>query len=298
MAFIDLHLHSTCSDGTLGPGELVARAQQLGLDSIAITDHDTMAGIPEAMAQGTAHQVEVIAGIEISAWHDNRAVHILGFGVQHDHAPLLASLKNIQEARHARNAAILDKLCRLGIETNHEELRGLAGDQIGRPHIARLLVRKGVVFSQSDAFAQFLGKGGKAYVARQQFPAVRAIRIINEAGGLAFLAHPGSLAPTPSTIRPLLDSLQAAGLAGIEVYHPSHSTKTAAALRNQAIALGLLQSGGTDFHGFPTWPELLARLRSSFTNAGNALALIKKQLGDSTVVAAPDLPARKGAPGP
>ena len=278
MDTIDLHIHSTYSDGTLSPVDLVERARTLGLQAIAITDHDTVAGVPEAIASGIRTGIKVIAGIEISAWHRNRSLHILGYGLHHDHPILLAGLKDIQRARKARNMAILDKLNRHGIKIDHNELADLAHDQIGRPHIAQLLIRKGIVRGQDEAFARFLRKGAKAYVARKKFEAILAIKMIREAGGIAVLAHPGSLDPSLRSLPAILQSLQPAGLAGIEVYYPSHSASTITNLRNMAKQRGLLQSGGTDFHGAPAWEELLTRLTSNFTGPQDCLAQLEEHI--------------------
>ncbi|PIY24234.1 MAG: phosphatase [Deltaproteobacteria bacterium CG_4_10_14_3_um_filter_60_8] len=266
MIHFDLHIHSAFSDGALFPGDLVAKARCLELTTIALTDHDTMAGVPEAMAQGALQGITVLPGIEISAWHDNRAVHILGYGLRSDYPPLQRGLQTIQQARHTRNLAMLDKLQALGLPVTHAELAGLAHGQVGRPHIARLLRQKGVVRSHEEAFARFLVKGAKAYVARQQFPTLAAIRLIREAGGLAILAHPASLDPSLNALPAILPALQAEGLAGLEAFYPSHTPRMGSRLVELARLHGLLVSGGTDFHERPTWEELLARMKIPFSN--------------------------------
>ncbi len=266
MINFDLHIHSAFSDGALFPGEMVSKARGLGLTTIALTDHDTMAGVPEALAQGSVAGVTVIPGIEISAWHNNRAVHILGYGLRHDYPPLLLGLQTIQQARHARNLAMIDKLQALGLPVTHAELTGLAHGQVGRPHFAHLLRRKGVVRSFDEAFARFLGKGAKAYVARCQFPTSEAIRLIREAGGVAVLAHPAGPDPSLNTLPAIVAALRAEGLAGIEAFYPNHTPRICTRLVELARHHGMLISGGTDFHELPPWEALLARMKIPFSN--------------------------------
>ncbi|OGQ94119.1 MAG: hypothetical protein A2521_13405 [Deltaproteobacteria bacterium RIFOXYD12_FULL_57_12] len=247
---IDLHTHSTCSDGTMTPSNLVDHARNSGLKVIALTDHDTVAGTAEAVAQGRLRGIEVIPGIEVSAWHDGVSMHILGYWLRPDDEQLLARLARLQEARHVRNLRIVENLQRLGIAISMEELQQEAGGgQLGRPHIARLLVAKKIVRHADQAFALYLRRGAVAYAERFKYKADEAIAMIREAGGLAVLAHPALLDSSLRTIPALVASLAGVGLAGIEVYYPSHSPKAIRQLRDLAASRNLLATGGSDFHG-------------------------------------------------
>lgn len=249
MQSIDLHTHSSCSDGSFSPAELVREARRVGLAAIALTDHDTMAGIPEAQAAGREVGIEVVAGIEISATHEGRPVHVLGYGLDHLHPALLPLLAELQRIRKQRNASILEKLRSLGINLDHGELSASANGLIGRPHIARMLLLQGYAGSIAQAFHKFLKRNGKAYVAAVKFPAADTIRAIRSAGGIAVLAHPASFDKTLATIPNLVKNLAAHGLDGLEAYYPGHTAKTCRLLRDLATQLGLVITGGSDFHG-------------------------------------------------
>jgi len=249
MRYIDLHTHSTCSDGTLDPGQLVREAQRAGLSAIALTDHDTMAGVPAAQETGHAVGIEVLAGIEISANHEGRPVHLLGYGLAPRHPALLPLLEELQSIREQRNASILDKLTTLGIHLDHSELNDSSGGLVGRPHIARMLVRQGHATSIDQAFRKYLRKNGRAYVAAAKFPVIDTIRAIRSAGGVAVLAHPTSIDQTLATIPTLVRNLAAHGLDGLEAFYPGHSSKTCRKLCELATQLGLIITGGSDFHG-------------------------------------------------
>ncbi|MDH5298281.1 MAG: PHP domain-containing protein [Desulfobulbaceae bacterium] len=248
MDAIDLHTHSTCSDGTLTPGEIIELAREKGLKAVALTDHDTTVGIDEALAKGTALGIEVLPGVEISASHGNQAMHLLGYGFRHHDPQLQDRLRVLQTARHDRNCRILANLNALGIPVEWSELPSTTG-QIGRPHIARLLTAKGIVKNMDKAFERFLRRGAAAYVHSYRMEADQAIAMISEAGGLAFLAHPASADPKLKAAGALLADLKAMGLAGLELQYPTHTPQTVATLRRLGESLGLLFSGGSDFHG-------------------------------------------------
>lgn len=249
MRAIDLHTHSSRSDGSFSPGQLVREAQRTGLAAIALTDHDTMAGIPEALAAGLETGIEVLAGVEISANHEGSPVHILGYGLAPEHPLLLPLLADLQQIREERNFSILGRLGSLGIHLDQAELNDTAGGLIGRPHIARLLVDHGHAGSIDQAFQRFLKKNGKAYVAAARFPATETIRIIKAAGGLAVLAHPTSLDKTLARVPRVVKILAAHGLDGLEAFYPGHGAKTCRLLCDLATRLGLIITGGSDFHG-------------------------------------------------
>ncbi|MFA6499463.1 MAG: PHP domain-containing protein [Desulfurivibrionaceae bacterium] len=247
--FIDLHTHSTCSDGLLPPTALLALAARRGLAAIALTDHDTVAGLPEALAHGTVTGVEVLPGIEISSGLDGVSLHILGYGFNHEHPGFLAFIERLQQARHNRNQGILERLHTLGISITNEELTQIAGDQIGRPHFARLLAQKGRAKNTQDAFARYLKRGGPAFVEHVKPQADEVISIIAEANGLAVLAHPACSDPSLEKIPALVAQMKEYGLAGIEAFYPTHSQKVCRLLQALAAQHDLLLSGGTDYHG-------------------------------------------------
>ena len=246
---IDLHVHSHYSDGTLSPRSIMELARKRGIAAVAITDHDTMEGTAEALAHGREQNVEVISGVEISAQHDNIAMHILGYGLDHQDPVLQKKLTVLQDARNVRNKGIISKLENLGVDIDLAELTRHNVGQLGRPHIAKLLQKKGVVRSINQAFFLYLRRNGPAYVESYKFPAAEAISIIQNAGGLAFLAHPACIDPSLKSLPRLLHDLKILGLDGIELYYPNHSAKTHKILKKTGEDEGLLFSGGSDFHG-------------------------------------------------
>ena len=250
MARIDLHIHSTYSDGILSPAAIVDLAKQTGVGAIALTDHDTVAGIAEALVRGRQVGVTVIAGIEISAWHKDIPLHILGYRLRYNEPVLHHRLLPLQEGRQIRNERIVANLNQLGVDLNMAELSACSQHgQVGRPHIARLLVQKGVVVSEDEAFNRYLRRGGAAYAERFKYYADEAITMIREAGGIAVLAHPVNLDPSLVSIPHLLRELQHLGLQGVEVYYPTHSGSATRKLKRIATQLDLLITGGSDFHG-------------------------------------------------
>lgn len=247
--FIDLHTHSTFSDGLLAPAALLSLAARRELAAIAITDHDTVAGLPEALAHGQATGVEVITGIEISSELDGISLHILGYGINHEHPELINFIKKLQQSRLDRNHGIIKRLHSLGIYLAEEELNRIAGDQAGRPHFARLLVRMGFAQNTQDAFSRYLKRDCPAFVELAKPRADEAINQISKAGGLAVLAHPVYSDPSLGKIHYLVARLKTYGLAGLEAFYPTHSKKVCQLLQTLAKTHGLLISGGTDYHG-------------------------------------------------
>jgi len=247
---IDLHTHSNFSDGTLTPTELVTLAREKKISALALTDHDTMAGVEEAVLAGEMLGVEIIPGIEISVLHDKVEYHILGYWADPQNSVLAEALAKLQGARSERNNRILQKLNELGIPATSEELERVSEQgQTGRPHIAKLLVRYGVVKTITQAFDDFLKKGAVAYVSRFAFTAIEAVTLIHQAGGLAVLAHPTQNDPELTRLPSVLADLVPAGLDGIEVYYPTHSHKMKKKLRALAAQHNLLLTGGSDYHG-------------------------------------------------
>lgn len=251
MAYIDLHTHSTASDGTFPPREVVRLAKERRLKALALTDHDTIAGLPEAVTAGQELGIEVISGVEISAKHLQGSMHILGYFLDYENDRLAQRLAVLQQARKDRNPRIIAKLNQLGIPLTMEQVERISGGgQVGRPHIARALYQGGFVRSLQEAFDIYLGNNGRAYVSKFRFSPEEAIAMIRDARGIPVLAHPFTLGlETSETLRPLLKELMALGLAGIECYYPEHSSGQEGLYLFLARELGLLITGGSDFHG-------------------------------------------------
>ena len=249
MAWIDLHTHSRYSDGTYTPAGLIDLAAKRKLAAVALTDHDTVAGVAEFLEYAAQRNVPALGGVEISAWHGELTIHILGYGLDHADPRLLARLAELQTARHQRNLGIFDKLRQLGVQAELSEIAQQENGQIGRPHIARLLVRKKIVRTTHEAFSRFLKRGGAAYVESLRIHATDAIRVVREAGGLAMLAHPAIIDARLDAVAELVRLFKPEGLSGLEAYYPTHTRKQAKALLALAAEEDLLVSGGTDFHG-------------------------------------------------
>jgi len=247
---IDLHAHTTASDGLLTPSALVARAVDVGLAAIAVTDHDTAAGVRELRAgpEGPPADLEVIAGIEISAYVDvgDRDLHALGYFIDPFAPALLRYEEERRALRTARLHAIIALLRAASIDiTVDEVLAQPGGDSApGRPHIARVLIAKGYASSMSDVFKRVLGKGGPGYVPIEKPEAAEAVRLIRESGGLAVIAHPGL-----DDLDLALDALVEKGMSGIEVFHPDHDAAARERYHAYARRRGLLVTGGSDYHG-------------------------------------------------
>src|SRR4030066_742999 len=251
MGYVDLHLHTTASDGVLSPSEIVRYAKAKGLQAIAITDHDTIEGWEEGLLEGEKIGFEVIPGIEISAEHSPGSMHILGFFLDIHHPFLNERLAYLQKVTADRNPKIVEKLNRLGINITFEEVvKASWGGQVGRPHVANVLLEKKYVRSFPEAFDRFLKKGAPAYVDKLRFTSKEALHFINESKGVAALAHPNTLGMNGySELEKLILSLVGGGLKGIEVYYPEHSAGEVAQYKTLAERYGLLMTGGTDYHG-------------------------------------------------
>ena len=251
MDYVDLHLHTTASDGVMSPSEIVRYAKTKGLRAIAITDHDTIEGLEEGLSEGKRIGFEVIPGIEISAEHSPGSMHLLGYLFDIDHPLLKERLAYLQRARAERNPKIEEKLNRLGVEVSYEEVVNVSGGgQVGRPHFAHVLLDKGYVRSFQEAFDRFLKKGAPAYVEKFRFSSREALHFIKEAGGVVVLAHPKTLGLSGySELESLLVQLVEDGLRGLEVYYPEHSALEVGRYRTLAERCGLVVTGGTDYHG-------------------------------------------------
>lgn len=256
MSRIDLHLHTTHSDGSLPPAEVLALAHKAGVTALAITDHDITDGIPEAMKIGADLGIEVIPGIEISSQWEDGELHILGYFIDWQDQTLNRHLAGLRASRHRRNPLMVRKLNELGLELTYEEVMALAGtESVGRPHIARLLMEKGYVQSAKEAFDRYLGTGKAAYAPRELPEPAEAIGWIRAAKGIPVLAHPTWVRLDETSLLKLCETLKAAGLMGIEVHYSTHKRAQTEEYLNIAKRLGLLVTGGSDFHGL-TKPDI------------------------------------------
>lgn len=250
MKRIDLHTHTTASDGTFSPAELVRLAQRLGLAAVAVTDHDTANGLDEALEAGRALGIEVVPGIEISAEFQPGTMHMLGYFIQPDRPDFAEKLRVLQEARRDRNPIIAAKLNALGLKITMDEVRAAAGsEQVGRPNFARVLLDKGYVSSLGEAFDRYLTKGGPAYVDKFRLSPAESVELIHQGRGLAVLAHPFTLDLGGQALDTLVADLAASGLDGLEAYYPEHDSDQTRACLELAARHGLAVTGGSDFHG-------------------------------------------------
>ena len=254
---IDLHTHSTASDGTFSPAELVRAAGQLNLEALALTDHDTVAGITEFLTAGATSTVQTIPGVELSCSWYGGTMHILGLFIDPENPGLIRLLEKVQITRRERNRIILEKLRENGIPITLEQVEAETGSvNLGRPHIGVCLTRQGVCTDLRDAFRRFLGRNQLAYVRRFLPLPDEVIDVIHQAGGIAIWAHPlNKLRHSTAKLRQVARFLQEKGLDGMEVLYPDFSEREVATAQKVAHELHLLPSGGTDFHGANT-PDL------------------------------------------
>jgi predicted metal-dependent phosphoesterase TrpH len=247
---IDLHLHTTASDGRLTPGELVDQVVAAGVTIMAVTDHDTTAAVREVQALARARDIEAISGIEITAIDGGSDVHVLGYFLDPDHAGLSAFLGRQRAVRVARVEAIARRLGSLGVPVDVGPLLADAqkqtGRSIGRPQVARAMVDAGHVADTREAFDRWLGRGQPGFVAREGAASEQVIAVIHEAGGIASIAHPGR-----SIADARIAALRDAGLDALEAFHPDHDAALVDHYIGRARTLGLLMTGGSDFHGDP-----------------------------------------------
>jgi 3',5'-nucleoside bisphosphate phosphatase len=256
MSRIDLHLHTTYSDGSLPPTEVLGLAQKAGVSALAITDHDIVDGIPEAIEAGAHLGIEVIPGIEISSRYGESELHMLGYFLDWKDSELSSRLAELRASRHRRNPRIIEKLNELGLDLTYEEVKALAGtESVGRPHIARVLMAKGYVRSAKEAFDRYLAEGAAAYVPRDLPEPAEAIAWIRTARGIPVLAHPTWVKESAEGLFGLCDKLKAEGLGGIEVHYSTHKPQQTSQFLQIARRLDLLVTGGSDFHGL-TKPDI------------------------------------------
>lgn len=282
----DLHTHSAVSDGTDSPAQLVRRAAEARLEVVALTDHDTFAGFDEARSEGARVGVQVLRGVEMSTNLDGYSVHLLGYEFDPEDEALLAELGRLRDSRSNRLPAMVSQLRAAGIEITMEEVLAVAEDAtaIGRPHVADVLVDKGVVPGRREAFDLWLGEGMPGYALRYSTPLERAIRLLHEAGGAAVIAHPAARQSVAVLDERRLEHLaHACGLDGIEVDHQDHDAPTRRRMAAIAERLGLVRTGSSDYHGTGkidhplgcnlTAPDQLAELAARVEERGGTIGL-------------------------
>lgn len=247
---IDLHTHSTFSDGSLTPADLARKGLASGLSALALTDHDSLNGIPEFLDTCRVIGLRGIPGVEISAEFGPGTFHMLGYFLTPGQVELDHVLASIRGGREDRNLLILRKLNDLGLKLTWEEVAAFAGeDVVGRPHFAQAMQARGYVKSKQEAFDRYLAKGQPAYLDRLRLSPEESLRVIRQAGGIAVLAHPATLQYGKSQLRAYVENLCTLGLAGIETYYSEHSPEQQAQYLQLAQELGLVVTGGSDFHG-------------------------------------------------
>ena len=249
--YIDLHIHTTESDGTLTPSQVVRYAKEKGLKAVAITDHDTIHGNEEAIKEGISAGVEVIPGVEISVDYSPGTMHMLGYFITTEDPILNEKLALLQDSRADRNPRIIEKLNKLGLSLTYDEVVQVSGGgQVGRPHMAQVLMKKGYTKSIKEAFDKYLGKGAPAYLDKFRLSAVEAITMITDAGGIPVLAHPFTLFCKSSyELDALVKKLVNQGLQGLEVYYSEHDERKTSSYKLLAKRYNLAITGGSDFHG-------------------------------------------------
>jgi 3',5'-nucleoside bisphosphate phosphatase len=254
---VDLHLHSSISDGVLNPKELIARAAGLGLTAISLTDHDNVDGIPPALEAAAGYpSMMFIPGVEISTDVSEGEVHILGYFIDHNNSELLSFLNRMRDSRLMRTHKMIEKLAGLGMKVEWERVRVIAGaGTVGRPHIAQALLEKGYISNLKEAFTRYLAFGGPAYAPREKITPMEAVELIIRADGLPVLAHPltgGRIDPEKIT-----GELVKSGLAGLEAYYKDYPPEDRKRLVRLAEKYGILTTGGSDYHGLDATAEMM-----------------------------------------
>lgn len=249
--WIDLHVHTLASDGSDAPADVVRKAAELGLRAIAVTDHDTFAGLPEAVEAGLRHGIEVVPGVELSTIYDGVEVHVLGYYMDAAHPQLRAMMARATAERNARNETMVQRLHDAGYPITMEALHAAFPGQtmLGRPHISEFLMRRGYVESVQDGMRNLLGRGKPFYVARYNIPLEESIRTLRAAGGLPVVAHLFKYPYTPERLTAMVDAAAQAGAVGLEAMYTNYTPEQEQTVRAMAAERGLLCTGGTDYHG-------------------------------------------------
>ncbi len=248
---IDLHTHTTFSDGSQTPAELVQEAAAIGLSAVAVTDHDTVDGLPEALAAGERLGIEVVPGVEINLEHDRVTMDMLGYFLAGmPTAELQQELAELRVYREERNARMVERLAELGMPLDPADLAAAAENgAVGRPHIGEAMVRRGYVSSISEAFELYLRRGAPAWVDRRRLALGRALKLLRASGALPVLAHPGIIRTDPAGLNHIVRDAARDGMAGIECYYPLHDEEIVARCLGLADKYALVPTGGSDYHG-------------------------------------------------
>ena len=245
VAFIDLHLHTRCSDGTAAPEELLELVRMSDVKAFAVTDHDTLGGYRAVKGMLSERDPELVPGVELSVEVEDGDMHLLAYLIDPEHEGLRDALSEFQKRRNERGKIMVDKLNKLGIDIAFADVEAQAGGSvIGRPHVARAMFEKKAIKYYEEAFRSYIGFGGPAYVPKQNFSPEEAIKIVHEAGGLAVLAHPGV-----DDKGRYIETLVGMGLDGLEAYHPSHKQSEVDRFKHLAQRHRLVVTGGSDYHG-------------------------------------------------
>jgi predicted metal-dependent phosphoesterase TrpH len=277
VATIDLHVHTNASDGRFTPAEIVRRAGELSLKVIAITDHDTVEGISEALVAAKAYpNLRVIPGVELSTDVPSGEIHILGYFIDYTSEEFGASLETMRNSRIIRAQKMVEKLGNLGIRIEWKRVQEIAGiGALGRPHIAQAMLEKGYIKSLQDAFKNYIGHGGPAYVERDKLTPVEAVKLILKADGLPVLAHP----LTAGEIEATVIELKQVGLVGMEVYYAKYTFEDVNLLVGLAHRYGLIATGGTDYHGLDDTTEVKLGNAEVPARAADQLITLAEQRG-------------------
>ncbi len=275
---IELHCHSTFSDGTLTPEELLAEAERAGLAALALTDHDTVAGLPRFLAAAAGGTVRAIPGIELSADIEVGALHLLGYFVDAARIEADGTLERLRRSREERNTRILTRLAEMGVPVTLDDVRAATVDGVlGRPHIADALIRRGHARDRREVFERWLAKDRPAYIERERLSPDGAIALVRAAGGVPVLAHPASLKRGQTGLRELLGGLRSAGLEGMETQVPDQDPVHARRLRRLAREFDLVATGGSDYHGERSPGIRLGRGRGDMLVADEVLQALENR---------------------
>jgi predicted metal-dependent phosphoesterase TrpH len=250
MPRIDLHTHSDESDGTFTPSEVVRRAAELGLDVVALTDHDTTSGLEEAGEAAREVGVELVPGVEFSAEHQATSIHVLCYWMDVSNEELQTELQRLRDDRFRRGEMMIEKLQALGFDISFERVREIAGGgNIVRPHVAQAMVEAGIVADEAEAFGRYIADGGPAHVPKHALDPLDSVDLIGRAGGVCVLAHPGMWGAQSSVPDDLIAAMAERGMVGLEVDHTDHTPEQRAIYRAMADRLRLVATGGSDCHG-------------------------------------------------
>ena len=278
MNYIDLHVHSCASDGSLTPAEVVQAAKEAGLRYFALTDHDTVGGVAQALEAAKAYDsLDVIPGIELSCYYHNREIHIVGLYIDHTNKDFLNEIEKLRIDRETRNEKMVQKFVDAGIPMTIDELKqGNPNSVITRAHFARVLVEKGICKDKAEVFDKYLGIGCPFYMPKPKVTSEHVLGLIKMAGGTAILAHPYSYKFSKAEVEALLDELIPAGLSGMECYYSTYDQGEIQELRSIALHKNLLVSGGSDFHGVVKPDIAIGTGRGTLKIPEKLLTLIKE----------------------